>query len=120
MTKKRLPKRRPKPTNLDQVRGLELNGWAVNGPLIAGPYSTDAVRTFEGAGYIVWASWDEWATFYAGVRDAYLSSRRVIDNLACERLFEAIVAGQDPADVRRQIAAEQAANDPRHVLRSSS
>jgi hypothetical protein len=116
MTKKRLPKRRPRPTNLDQVRGLELNGWAVNGPLIAGPYSADAVRTFEGAGYIVWASWDEWATFYGGVRATFLASRRRTDNLACERLYLAIVAGVDPADVRRQIALEQDAADPRHIL----
>jgi hypothetical protein len=122
MTRTRRRVRRQRPSGLAEIRKLELNRWAVHGPLVRSPdLDDDAVRDLERSGYVVWESYAEWAAFYGVIRENWRNPQSNYPDRrpeAAERLYLAIVAGQDPVEVRRQIALEQDAADPRDVLRS--
>jgi hypothetical protein len=54
--------------------------------------------------------------FYAQCRTAYLDSRRSPREPACERLYAAIQAGQDPEAVLTELQGERDLSDPRLLL----
>ena len=121
MKRKRVA-RRPAPSGLAQIRVLELIHWAAYGPVVG-----------DGPGE--WPSWQEWADVYARCREAWLAQlaeRRAaqlgIDKLAeqmidepvqvpaAERIYQAMLRGEDPDELQREIGRELFENDPREHL----
>ena len=97
------------PKGFESVRLLEQNEWAVHGPTIDENPGADSQTT-------VYPDWQTWAEFYGQVREEYLNSRRAPGEPACERLYQAILAGRDPDQERADIVRELYENDPRIAM----
>ncbi len=119
MSKKRKSRRIPKAQGLADIPKNELAQWKVYGPMIGDKYE----------------SWQEWTEVYKNCREELLA--RIEERLkclmsnpalkkelgerehrppACERIYQAILAGQDPDQVKNQIAKELEEEDPRKRL----
>jgi hypothetical protein len=89
--KRRQPKRRqPLPTGLAEISLCERALWSSTGPLIESPDIELDSEVFAGNPplYHLWSSVDEWAAFYASVRDElYLNRPWLRDRSAAERLY---------------------------------
>jgi hypothetical protein len=113
--RRRFPKRRaPIPQGLAEITLLERTRWTSHGPLVESDIDLDDPAP---AGYVLWESWDAWATFCADVRDELYAERPWLrERSAAERLYHAWVAGANVDIVRRQIEEMRAATDPRLLL----
>ena len=122
MSKRRKSRRILKFEGLSAIPEYELCQWMARGPEIGGE---------------LWPSWGDWRAVYELCRGELLSkirTRRETQMLspiiarqlggrppvvpACERLYQAILAGEDPDQVKAQIRREVELNDPRKLLGS--
>ena len=106
MPRKRRKSKTRTPSGLMEISPPELIHWAVYGPMIGG---------HDHPGHTVWPDWETWAEFYGRIRNEYLAGRRHAP-VAAERLYEAIVAGNDPDMVYEELERERRENDPRKIL----
>ena len=97
------------PSNFAAIGLLELTQWAVYGPIVGEDPTISSTRT-------VYPDWETWGRFYGEVRDEYLAGRRAPGTPACERIFEVVKLGLDPASVLEELRQEREDNDPRKYL----
>ena len=99
--KKKLIKSK-KRQGLESIGKLELVHWTTYGPEIDGGMYLD---------------WDDWRLHYESLRDELLEKIGDREALpACERIYQAMKAGECPEAARREVLEDLKRNDPRSIL----